>query len=156
MTKNLIYLIDFLYQIKILLLIMLKLFKISGFFQNFLNSRFFQLFFLTKLSNSRINQVFRKSGNPVFNVDSVCQMMCHQGFFFCFQLIDIFFLFNFFGQFSANFKGEVELQVMTNSLLYLHKTFIVAEGRVSLRFFYHKKTSRLFKILGFLTTCLKF
>ena len=36
-------------------------------------------------------------------------------------------------------KIQVELQVMTNCLLDLHKTFIVVEGRRILMSFYHKK-----------------
>ena len=56
--KNFIYVIDFLYQIKILLIQILKLTKILGIFRFLVqNSRFFR-FFWPKLSNFRYLQVF--------------------------------------------------------------------------------------------------
>ena len=61
----------------------------------------------------------------------------HQGIFF--QLNRYFFTFNFLVSLMLILKGQVELQVMTNCFLDLHKTFIIVEGRGSLMFFNYKK-----------------
>ena len=69
---------------------------------------------------------------------SVCQMACHQEILLSVKYIVCFY----YNNLMLILKGKVELQVITNCLLDLQKTFVVVEGKVSLMFLYHKKNFR--------------